>query len=461
MQQIFAIVGLTWKAAFRYRLFWVLTCLLLGAVVGLPLLLKDDGTAEGFTQILLTYTLSAVTGILGMCTLWLACGTLARDIEECQLQMVVVKPIARWQIWLGKWLGLLSLNVVLLTVAGVSIYCLLEWRAKRLPEDQQVRLKQEVLVARASVKADNLDPMIDAETERRFQERLKKNGLKDVNPEIIRKQLREQIKAELQVVGPGEVRPWVIHLASVKESLKNQPLSLRIKFNAANGSSSGTFYAEWAVGAPPTIRPWTSEVMSLAPDTTHDIPIPANMFDEKGDLTVMFHNPNGTALLFPLDEGMEVLYREGGFELNFIRGLGIILCWLALLATLGLASASYLSFPVAAFFSLAILTMVFSSGTLSNVVAEGTVTGMDQETGAVVHSMVDPVAVPMFRGLLNIIQVVQQFSPIDALSSGRSITWTQLGQAAVQIVLLMGGFIGLIGVFIFSRRELATAQGTN
>src|SRR5579872_6518914 len=110
MQQLLAIVGLTWKAAFRYRLFWVLVALLLAAVVGLPLLIKDDGTAEGFTQILLTYTLGAVTGLLGICTLWLSCGTLARDIEDCQMQMVVVKPIARWQIWLGKWLGLLSLN---------------------------------------------------------------------------------------------------------------------------------------------------------------------------------------------------------------------------------------------------------------------------------------------------------------------------------------------------------------
>src|SRR5438132_4221538 len=38
--------GLTWKAAFRFRLFWVLTALLLGSVVALPLLLKDDGTAR-------------------------------------------------------------------------------------------------------------------------------------------------------------------------------------------------------------------------------------------------------------------------------------------------------------------------------------------------------------------------------------------------------------------------------
>ena len=41
-----------------------------------------DGTARGFTQILLTYTLSVITALLGLSTMWLAGGTLARDIEE-------------------------------------------------------------------------------------------------------------------------------------------------------------------------------------------------------------------------------------------------------------------------------------------------------------------------------------------------------------------------------------------
>src|SRR6201999_268776 len=97
--------GLTWKAALRFRLFLVIAVLLLVAVIGLPILIKDDGTARGFTQILLTYTLSAITALLGISTLWLSCGTLARDIEECQMQMVVAKPIARWQIWVGKCVG--------------------------------------------------------------------------------------------------------------------------------------------------------------------------------------------------------------------------------------------------------------------------------------------------------------------------------------------------------------------
>ena len=87
MQRILAIATLTWKAAFRFRLFWVLAALLMGSVVVLPLLLKDDGTARGFTQILLTYTLSVITGLLGLSTLWLSCGTLARDVEDAQIQI--------------------------------------------------------------------------------------------------------------------------------------------------------------------------------------------------------------------------------------------------------------------------------------------------------------------------------------------------------------------------------------
>jgi len=121
MQRLLAIAWLTWKAAFRFRLFLVIAVLLLAAVVGLPMVIKDDGTARGFTQILLTYTLSVITGLLGLSTLWLACGTLARDIEECQMQVVATKPIARWQIWLGKWLGIMSLNAALLALSGACV----------------------------------------------------------------------------------------------------------------------------------------------------------------------------------------------------------------------------------------------------------------------------------------------------------------------------------------------------
>ena len=457
MQRLFAIAGLTWKAALRFRLFLVIAVLLLASVVGLPLLIEDDGTARGFTQILLTYTLSVITALLGLSTLWLACGTLARDIEECQMQVVATKPIARWQIWLGKWLGILSLNAALLAISGGSVYALLQYRATKLPPDQQAVLRNEVLVARGSVRERSHDKDIEAETDRLMQQTLQKTSVSPGDLRLLRQQFKERIKGEFQLVAPGTPRPWQIDLGLAKHFLRDQPLYLRVKFNTANNSPNGTFGALWFVGVPQKTQLWRSELMSLAPDTFHEFEIPPNLFDESGVLTIQFVNPNNVALLFPLHEGMEVLYRESGFGVNFVRGLGIIFCWMALLAALGLASASFLSFPVAAFFSLSLLTMALSSGTLANVVSEGTLMGFSGESGAT-HSPVDTVVVPVFHAALQVINLAKEFSPIDSLSTGRSITWVQLLQAFGQIVLLLGGLIGAFGMAVFSRRELATAQ---
>ncbi|HWH71552.1 MAG TPA: hypothetical protein VNT26_19400, partial [Candidatus Sulfotelmatobacter sp.] len=276
----------------------------------------------------------------------------------------------------------------------------------------------------------------------------------------VRKQIREQIKADYQVVPPSYTRQWQIDLGMAKYFLSDQPLFLRVKFNAAEKSPSGTFDVLWRVGVPRQTKLWHSEVMSLAPETFHEFRIDPNLFDDKGVLTVSVGNPSSTALLFDLEDGVEVLYRQGGFGMNFVRGLGIIFCWMALLATLGLTMASFLSFPVAAFCSLGLLTMTLSSGTLATAVAEGTIAGYNAEKGIKGYSPADAVVIPTFKAVLHIINLAKDFSPIDSLSTGRSISWEQLSRAVCQIVLLLGGLIGLFGIYVFHRRELATAQGT-
>jgi hypothetical protein len=154
------------------------------------------------------------------------------------------------------------------------------------------------------------------------------------------------------------------------------------------------------------------------------------------------------------------LYPQGGFAANFARGLGIIFCWMALLAALGLAAASLLSFPVATFFALAMMLVVFSSGTLAESVDSGSVAAGNAETGQAGHSIMDIALIPAFKGVLAVVSLAKSFSPIDALSTGRSISWGELGQAFTQIVLLLGGIFAVAGIIFFNRRELATAQGT-
>ena len=461
MQRILAIAWLTWKAALRFKLFLVIAALLILAVVGLPLIIKDDGTAQGFTQIILTYTLSAITALLGFSTLWLSCGTLARDIEECQIQVVATKPVARWQIWLGKWLGIVSLNAALLAISGACVFGLLQWRASKLPADVQKTLHEEILVARGSAKEANAASQIDAETDKVLQEQLKNKPVDAADIPEVRKQIRESMSSYLQLVPPSYQRTWKIDLGFAKNYLHGKPLQLRVKFNSAAKSPTGTFDTLWILGDPNSPGSARLGPIGLAPDTFNEIKIPPDFFDEKGFLTITFVNPPyNPALVFPMDDGMEVLYPEGGFALNFARGLAIIFCWMALLAALGLAAASKLSFPVATFFALAMMLLVFSSGTLADSVDLGTVAGANEETGQVNHSIADIVLIPAFKGMLSVINLAKNFSPIDALSSGRSITWGELGMAFLQIVVILGGIFIIAGIALFSRRELATAQGT-
>jgi ABC-type transport system involved in multi-copper enzyme maturation permease subunit len=461
MQRILAIARLTWKAAFRFRLFIVLAVLLLGAVVALPLVLKDDGTARGFTQILLTYTLTTISALLGLSTLWLACGTLARDIEEAQMQMVVTKPIARWQVWLGKWLGLVTLNAALLALTGASVFLLLHWRARGLPPAEQAILRNEVLVARGVVSPVYSKAAMQQAITEEFKARLTTNQVANADVKETLRLIEGRVQAEITEAQPGQTRAWTNQMGLASRFLRDQPLTVRIKFNAAQESPSKTFSGILQVGVPtPDREPWQSPPLSVAKDTFHEFQVPPGHLEADGSLVVLFYNANPVTLSFPMEDGVAVLYTEGGFLMNFIRGLAIILCWMALLAALGLMTASFLSFPVAAFVSLALLALAFSTDTMSSVVEEGSLFGYDPEHGNYGQNPLNSVAVPIFSGLLTIINLAKDFSPVDALSVGRAITWPELGRAILQIVVLLGGLLAIFGIWGFDRRELATAQGT-
>lgn len=478
-QQLLAVAQLTIKAVVRYRLLPVLAGLLLVVVVGLPLVLKHDGTARGLVQIVITYCLSAVTAILGLVTLWLSTGTLARDVEDCSMQMVVVKPVARWRIWLGKWLGIMALNFVLLGLSGLAIFFLIQWRAASLPDKQQAILKNELLLARGSLKQP--PPDLDSKVEELLKARLKELGPSATGADLatVRKDVKEMLKAQFQVVPSRMGRTWVIDTGLAHRQLLNTPIYLRIKFRSSQYSvKPETYGTMWEIGPPKSdkririSRPLTTDTfhefgINLLDEKGNPVSDPvknggyANLIDQDGKLYITFGNPNQAALLFDLVDGLEVLYHEGGFGLNFTRGAGIIFIWLGLLAAVGLAGASYLSFPVAAFFSITVLIVGLSSGTIATVVQDGTFGSTNHDTGAKegVLGAVDFVMVPIFKGANEILTMVNSFSPIDALSTGRSVSWTTLATALFQIWGLIGGCFAVVGMIIFQRRELATTQG--
>lgn len=463
MQRVFAIAGLTWKAAFRYRLFWALAALLLAAEVGFPLLLKDDGTARGLTQILLTYTLSSVAGLLGLSTLWISCATLARDIEECQMQMVATKPVARWQVWVGKWLGIMALNLALVAASGAIIYGLLQYRANKLPADQIEVLRREIFVARATAR-----PVV-RDTTKQIDDALQqivKQKIADgetPNEDALRRQITQNLSARRMTVPSGYYKRFVVDLGDQISRLRGQKLQARIKFQSADpNAASGKLYTVLFQAGPPDSGKLTRlPEMSLPPDSFQEFEIPPDLFDAEGKLTLDFINANEATVYFGDADGLEILYPEGSFELNFIRGLGVILCWLALFAAIGLAASSWLTFPVAAFLALTLLIVGSSSGLMASVIEQNSILGFEHESTQPIAPTVDKIVLPVFKGALALVNVVKGFSPIDSLSSGRSITWGELGLAFAENVLLLGGVLAAGGILLFNRRELAALQNNS
>jgi hypothetical protein len=330
----------------------------------------------------------------------------------------------------------------------------MQFRAQELPAAQQKILREEVFVARGSLKEPQ--PDLEAQVEQVFREQTKDAPVN--NPAAVAA-AKEIIRERLKVSGlmPNTMRRWNIDLGYRKTLLRDQPLFVRIKFYAATTNLLGTFRTVLDVGDPNSPR-HERQYLSLSDNSFHEIKIAPNLWNENGVLTVNLENRDNVVLIVPNDEGFEILYREGGFGLNFVRALLIILFWLALLAALGLAAASFLSFPVAVFVSASLMLVAMSSGTLSSVVESGTIMGVNEETGEVGKSVIDAPVVLIFKGLLTIFQMVEGYSPVDALSTGRSIEWMSVAAAFVQIVLLLSGLVALFGIVMFTRRELAATN---
>ena len=169
----------------------------------------------------------------------------------------------------------------------------------------------------------------------------------------------DRIKAGSEIVPPGYMKRWTIDTGVLKNFVRDKPLQLRVRFRTSRANDGETYATVWVIGDPDSSSS-KRITQILPPESFQEFNIP-NLIDNNGKLTIDVANPpsNGVDLLFDANDGLEVLYPESSFGMNFVRGLSIIFCWLTLLATIGLAAGSLLSFPVAAFFSLAVLIVGF------------------------------------------------------------------------------------------------------
>lgn len=455
---MWSVIKLTLQSAIRLKVAQAIGAALFLAVVCLPFLIRHNGSAEMFSQVFLTYTLRVSVGLLGMATLWMACAGLASDIEGAQISLLLTKPLSRWKLWIGKWLGIILLNGIILSVTAVLIYLLMTFQARNLDPEQQAIFRQRALASRgaATETLDDYQRDLAAIYENRLQV-LSEAGVEIDESEAFAKSEIEA-RARYETIPHMHLRRWEIDLSGTGWQ-QAENLQIKTLFHDAKTETTTGREGLWRIGSDDSER-IVDEIKSLNPGISHEWSVPAACVDPSGKLIIEFHNYSDSTLLFPLEGGLEVLYPDGHLLVNLFRGQLALWVWIAALAAIGMAGSSFLSFPVATFFSVALLLITWSGGIARDVVTEGTVSGVDDHTGLPTFQTLDPVAVPVFQGIAYILDNVQAVSPIAALSEGRSVSWEDCGEAFVKIGLGLAGPFVLIGIFQFSRRELAAHFGS-
>jgi hypothetical protein len=420
-------------------------------MAGLPFLLKGDGTAVGEARVLVYYNIGIAGTLIGMLALMQACGAVSQEIAERQIQLIRAKPVSTMHIWLGKWLGILFINAVLIAVAGLTTVATLS--VKGLAGGA---IDDEVLVARR-----RLAPALERaefEADHLFDE-LKRQGRigPDADEAEVKQMLKVGVMAARTTVGPGEKRQWNIRVpkgCSPDPARGESAVELRSLFNNAMRDEK-PMLCSWRVFSKDG-----KELFSVPARTyvegINRIPLPPALVAGEGVLTVEFSNDetkDGRTVVFNETRGLEILVSEGGFGMNLVRAALIIFISSALLAALGLTLGAVFSFPVAVFAACALVAASFIAHFFMTT---ETVTHSHAEGSHAEHMRIDTTAgEKIAAGFEMVVGPVLERKPAEFLSEGLLVSWSEVGSMALRSLIIYTLCLFGAGACGLSRRQLA------
>ncbi|MDD5679070.1 MAG: hypothetical protein PHW60_13945 [Kiritimatiellae bacterium] len=425
LTRIIAISGLTLRTAIRSRVFALLIAMVVICIAGLPLAIKGDGTAAGQAQLFMHYAFGLAVFLLSIAAAWAAAGAVSLEVSGRQMHVLVTKPVHAAEIWLGKWLGLMTINLVMLGLAGGLMYGLLRWttRSAVLSAGDRASLREEVLTAHSLVTPEP-------------------PAAKPVPPGVGR---------AMFVVPPAGTQSWSFR---VPERVNpGDAIFLQFQFATSRIERQMPVTGSWLIGADDA-QPRFSTQRSFTPNVSHALKLPPARPGQR--LMVTYKNTETATpatVLFAADAGARLLIRESSFESNFIRALLLALARLAFFTALGLTAGALFSFPVAVFTAFAFLLITGLSGWAGteSMMIEGDLAPawlahlLDAATRGVIH-VAHGITPPLAR-----------FEPLNFLPVGAFIPWTLVGAAWGILALAYGGGLAVLGIWMFSRREMGLA----
>lgn len=460
----------------KVGLVFIIALILLLAV--LPETLNESQPLRYRVQSFLQYSTTITFWVLATLTLFFSVSTVAFEQRDRLIWQTMVKPVSPAVYLLGKWVGVMMLNLALLSVSATGVFIFVEHLRKQ-PALQEVRpylltdgrpgispdrmmLETQVLSARASVGIDPIridDARLDEAIQRQLNEAIQRDFTLRDDPQLqrqfaleARSALLKEAEQRYRSVPPGGRSIFVFSGLGGARSL-SRPLMVRYRVNAGGVSASDHLYRMVFVSREGVVK------QQSPLGITQTFIIPPQAIDEDGrlQLDVINGDPelgaaNPLTVTFP-PNGFEVLYAAGGYEANFFRVAATLWVKLGFIASVGVASATFLSFPVAALLTFLVLFVGESAGFLQGSLEEFVVVDRDGKfhLGVLIaKSIATPIAAAF--------GVYSDLRPTAKLVDGRLVAWSDVARG-VLVIGIWSATAYAFGWMIFRKRELAIYSG--
>ena len=450
MRSIWAVATNTIKQALRMKIAAVFVVLLIVLLPVMGVSMTGDGTLKGRLQTFVSYGLSLTSFLLCLLTIVVSIYSLTSDIKQRQIYTVITKPIRRFQLLFGKLLGVILLDAALLILFSAIIYAITIYIPKyfRASEADLAQLDNEFYTARGSLIPAEVD--VTREVREAYEKLKKSRRLPEGVPrdKIIAKLTEDQRRWKRAAV-PGQQLIWEFN--NVRPLDPNQSLFIRFKYDVSVNPPDLNVYGTWTVGDYRQIKygtkietPIYDRLHTHSIRTFHEIEVPANVVAEDGYLAVGFRNVplNNTVVIFPPEDGLEVLYQADTFTGNFIRAVLLILFRLIFLACLGILASTFLSFPV----GILLCLVIFFTATVS---------GFCLESFDFLGENLSWVYSYTIRPIILLLPQFDKFNPAKFLVPARLLSWSLLAKVAGLMICIKALLLLLLALLIFSFREIA------
>ena len=468
MSQIAAIALLALRNALRSRVILVLLALVFAAAFLLPPAMRSDGTPDGLIRLHLAYTLGIAVFLLTLSTFWAGCAAISQEADDKTLQLVLVKPVPRLRIWLGKWLALLAIDALLLALVGALSAATLRFQLRRAGFDADAlsAARQTTLAALETIRAPLPDIAADVRAE---YEAFRARGAlpADLSEAAALDSIRRAQLARRYSVPPGAARTWTFAPPPAGD---RGPQTLVVQFkcdSSAPGAADLRATLELAADGEKFARDILALPGILQTAIFENVPPAAA-------ITVAFANPGvrDATLFFDPADGLVLRRPAGTFAGNYLRALGHLYLRLALFAAIGVALGTLFSMPVATFLALVLILVLQLSGFVSAAarVDRATFVRNVAPFGASAHAHGDaaePAAPALaaratatalfyaYRGTYLALRPLLDDRTLDDLSAGTLLPPRELLRAFLRQGIALPLLLALLSAAVLRRREWA------